>query len=173
MKLSIIPQWNNSEGGPDLDTTRCFIGRARFETLQAQISPQDTILGLDEHTALILDLAAERCQVIGRSEVHILCGSQEKTFPSGESFPITELGPFQPLADPWQDIPPAISSRFQQQTESKAEIVPSEVQLLVEARQSARQNREWAEADRLRLAIQSLGWSVKDTPLGPQSEKLK
>ncbi len=29
-ELSIVPHWNNSEGGADLDTSRCFIGMDRF-----------------------------------------------------------------------------------------------------------------------------------------------
>jgi hypothetical protein len=171
--LTVIPHWNNAEGGPDLDTSRCFIGRSRFESLQAQIPREDTLVGLDEHTALIIDMEAESCQVIGRSDVHILRGGNETVFSNGSSFSISELGSYHPLSDPWQDIPVEIARRFQEGSESQNHIVPAEVQLLVNARQEARQNREWAEADRIRLAIQDLGWAVKDTPTGPQTEKLK
>ncbi len=37
--------------------------------------------------------------------------------------------------------------------------------------QAARQNKQWAESDQLRSKISDLGWSVKDTPSGPQLER--
>ncbi len=45
--------------------------------------------------------------------------------------------------------------------------VPSEVHALVDQRQTARSNKQWAESDRLRDAIAALGWVVKDTKAGP------
>jgi len=45
----------------------------------------------------------------------------------------------------------------------KREELPAEVQQLVEARRRARESKNWAESDRLRDAIQSLGFIVKDT----------
>jgi cysteinyl-tRNA synthetase len=41
--------------------------------------------------------------------------------------------------------------------------LPEEVQKLVEARRRARETKNWAESDRLREAIQKLGYLVKDT----------
>ena len=43
-----------------------------------------------------------------------------------------------------------------------------EVLALVEERQLARANKQWAESDRLRDAIAALGWLVKDTKDGPK-----
>ncbi len=43
------------------------------------------------------------------------------------------------------------------------EEVSADVQRLVEARRRARESKNWAESDRLRDAIQSLGYIVKDT----------
>ena len=45
---------------------------------------------------------------------------------------------------------------------------PAEVVELSDARERARANRDWAEADRLRAEIGSLGWEVRDGPDGPQ-----
>jgi cysteinyl-tRNA synthetase len=42
---------------------------------------------------------------------------------------------------------------------------------LLEARQQARENKEWAESDRLRDEIASLGWQVQDTPEGAKLVK--
>ena len=48
----------------------------------------------------------------------------------------------------------------------RPEELPPEVQQLVEARQEARENKQWDASDRLRDEIQDLGYSVQDTPEG-------
>ncbi|HBN07868.1 MAG TPA: cysteine--tRNA ligase [Cyanobacteria bacterium UBA8530] len=55
--------------------------------------------------------------------------------------------------------------------EKKEEFIPEEVFALVEARQTARKNREFAEADSIRVRIQGLGFLVEDTAQGPQVRK--
>jgi cysteinyl-tRNA synthetase len=45
---------------------------------------------------------------------------------------------------------------------------PAEVIDLVQARERARYNRDWAEADRLRAEIRAHGWEVRDGPGGPE-----
>ncbi len=44
---------------------------------------------------------------------------------------------------------------------------PAEVHDLVQARERAREQRDWPEADRLRTEIQAHGWEVRDGPDGP------
>ncbi len=46
--------------------------------------------------------------------------------------------------------------------------IPAAVLALVEQRQVARANKQWAESDRLRDAVAELGWVVKDTKEGPK-----
>ncbi|MBU1694574.1 MAG: cysteine--tRNA ligase [Verrucomicrobia bacterium] len=45
------------------------------------------------------------------------------------------------------------------------------IQGLVARRQQARAEKNWPEADRLRKELLALGWTVKDTPRGPQLKK--
>lgn len=45
---------------------------------------------------------------------------------------------------------------------------PDEVKTLSAARERARRGRDWAEADRLRERLRSLGWEVRDGPDGPE-----
>ena len=45
---------------------------------------------------------------------------------------------------------------------------PDEVRALSDARERARAGRDWAEADRLREQLRSLGWEVRDGPRGPE-----
>jgi cysteinyl-tRNA synthetase len=49
-------------------------------------------------------------------------------------------------------------------------VVPADVQKLVEARQRARTEKRWADADALRAAIEAAGFTVRDTAAGPVAE---
>ncbi len=49
--------------------------------------------------------------------------------------------------------------------------VEPEVLKIVELRQEARRNRNWAEADRLREELAVRGWDVQDTPQGPKVKR--
>jgi len=50
--------------------------------------------------------------------------------------------------------------------------IPADVLALVELRTAARAQKNWAESDRLRAAIEAAGYSVKDTPQGPKVRAL-
>ena len=176
LNLVIVSHWNNNDGGAELDTSRCFIGQERFEQLTAILPADSVILGLDEHTGLILDLEAAECSVVGRDAVHILREGQETEFHNGDTFPIQLLGNYRPLDDCSTGLPAAVFQQAitaQQQaadsTSAPVEI-PGRVQELVALRQAAREAKQWSESDRLRNEISVLGWLVKDTPAGPQLE---
>ena len=57
-------------------------------------------------------------------------------------------------------------------TEKKEEEIPQEILDLVEQRKVARQDKNWAESDRLRDLIAEKGYSVKDTKDGVEVSKL-
>jgi cysteinyl-tRNA synthetase len=50
--------------------------------------------------------------------------------------------------------------------------IPDEIQALVDARQRARQEKQWALSDQLRDQIQERGYRVQDTPQGIKVFKL-
>jgi cysteinyl-tRNA synthetase len=52
-----------------------------------------------------------------------------------------------------------------------ADTVPAEALSLLEQRQQARQAKNWAEADRVRNELTSLGWVIQDTPQGPKLKR--
>lgn len=174
LSLAIIPHWNNNEGGADVDTSHCFIGSARFEQLQAELDPGVTVLGIDEHSSLVIDLAGQACKVYGRDGVHILRGGKEARFCEGDDFPIAELGNFAPLKDPQEGIQPSVWQQVIEAEEKRAadqqssQLAPPEIEALVAERQEAREQRNWYEADRLRQVLLDKGWAVKDTPSGPE-----
>jgi cysteinyl-tRNA synthetase len=51
---------------------------------------------------------------------------------------------------------------------ARAESAPPEAIELADRRAAAREARDWAEADRLRDELRSLGWEVRDGPEGPE-----
>jgi cysteinyl-tRNA synthetase len=50
--------------------------------------------------------------------------------------------------------------------EPREERIPDDVRALAEARAEARRAKQWAEADRLRGALQAAGWEMEDRPDG-------
>ena len=169
LSLVVVPHWNNNDGGDELDTSRCFMGRARFEPLVAMLPAGQTIVGLDEHTSLGLDFATARCLVMGRGGVTVLREGQAEVFARGRAFPLAKLGAFQ-LPEPQSGIPAAVwNSVNAAPDEAAGPAEPSaEVQRLAELRQAARDRRDWPAADALRVEIEAQGWSVQDTPGGPK-----
>jgi hypothetical protein len=147
------------------------MGQARFTQLLALLPSPATVVGIDEHTALMLDLEAMMCQVMGRGAITLLRDGQEQRFPSGRTFAITELGLFH-LPEPQVGLPPEVwasvqAAQAQAQTAPAPELSP-DVLTMVEERETARTHRDWAHADTLRERIATLGWRVLDTPQGPR-----
>jgi len=90
LDLIVIPHWNNAEGGTH-DTRFCFMGAPRFEKLVALLGEDIPVLGLDEHTACILDLAANEAEVKGIGTVVFRQNDREVRFKSGERFSMDVL----------------------------------------------------------------------------------
>lgn len=68
-QLTIIPHLNNKEGGIKTDTSYCFIGKERFFKLLRLLPQKETVWGIDEHTALIIDLKTKKLQVMGKGKL--------------------------------------------------------------------------------------------------------
>jgi hypothetical protein len=172
LSLALIPHWNNAEGGVDLDTSFCFMGQARWLELLPMLPAETTVVGIDEHTTLLLDLADRSCQVLGRGSVTLLQQGVERVFARGSRFGIEALGPYRPLAsnddislEVWELSAPA-------EPPASAASPSPEVLALVEARRQARGARDWARADALRGELAVLGWAVRDTPDGMQLDPI-
>jgi len=172
--LSFIPHWNNTDGGQDVDTSRCFMGRERFEAWCSQLPADHTTLGLDEHTGLVIDFQARQCLVMGVSSVSLARACSPAIFPSGSTIPLDEIGPFK-LPDPLSSGISAEAWEMVNHASPPASVMdetpPPEALTLAEARQAARARKDWAAADDYRRQILALGWTVQDTPEGPKLVK--
>src|SRR5512140_694739 len=169
--VSFIPHWNNAEGGDDVDTSRCFVGRERFDVWCNSLPAENTTVGLDEHTGLIIDFEAGECEVSGVSSVSLVHDCQARIFPAGARFPLGELGtPGRP--EPFEEgISQTAWDLINNAPEPEDERPSDEVLALVDQRQQARASKQWAESDRLREQISALGWTVQDTKDGPKLVK--
>jgi len=87
MNWAVIPHWNNAEGG-NHDTRFCFMGEPRIAQLEAQLPDGTGLLGLDEHTALIIDLAQERAEIRGMGSVTLRRHGGEQVFTKGDRVPL-------------------------------------------------------------------------------------
>jgi len=166
LHLSFIPHWNNADGGVDLDTSRCFIGMDRFAEW-CQLVPSETeTVGLDEHTGLIMDFETGLCEVSGVSSVSLVRECNPEMYPSGSKFPLSELGEFR-IPEPLEkDIPAEVWEMCLNAPPLESDQPSEAVIALVEQRVLARANKNWAESDKLRDQIASLGWTVQDSKDG-------
>jgi cyanophycinase-like exopeptidase len=167
--LSFIPHWNNTDGGEDVDTSRCFMGRERFDEWCGQLPGDHTTLGLDEHTGIVFDFQKRECLVTGVSSVSLVRACNPAIYPAGSTIPLEEIGPFHEPAPLEKGISLAaweLVTNASPPASVMDESPPSVALTLAEARQQARTRKDWAAADDYRRQILSLGWTVQDTPEG-------
>jgi cyanophycinase-like exopeptidase len=88
--LIVVPHWNNAEGGSH-DTRFCFMGEPRFQQLEALLPDDSTILGVDEHTACIIDLESQQIDIQGIGDITIRRRGREIKFGKGEQIPFEVL----------------------------------------------------------------------------------
>ncbi len=88
--LVVIPHWNNAEGG-NHDTRFCYMGEGRLRQLESLLPEDTSILGLDEHTACLMDLEKDEAVIKGIGSVTLRRGNVERIFHKGERFPLQVL----------------------------------------------------------------------------------
>ena len=96
LPVVVIPHWNNAEGGTH-DTRFCYMGEPRLIQLERMLPPGTPILGIDEHTACILDFLAGQVLIRGVGEVTFRHGGDRKVFQDGEVLTLEE---FKRMAQP-------------------------------------------------------------------------
>jgi hypothetical protein len=166
LHVSIIPHWNNADGGVDLDTSRCFIGMDRFAEWCDLLPSENETIGLDEHTGLIVDFESGLCEVSGVSSVSLVRECDPEMYASGSKFSLSELGTVRLPDPPEKDIPPHVWDMCINAPPLEEEQPSEQVVALVQQRLLARASRNWAESDKLREEIAALGWTVQDSKGG-------
>ena len=88
--LVVIPHWNNAEGGTH-DTRFCYMGEVRFRALESLLPNDVSVLGLDEHTACILDLNKDEAAIKGIGRVTLRRHGAEMAYEKGDCFSLDVL----------------------------------------------------------------------------------
>jgi cyanophycinase-like exopeptidase len=186
----VIPHYDNQEGA-NYDTSRCYLGERRLALMEKELPPGVATLGVDEHTALVIDLEADSIQVLGKSHGYWRLNGEVRVLENGSNTPLQELRTLDVLDVP---IPAAPVVTTASQPADLAQVVldggegavaalAQLVQLgatggegfidpapLVEgvlaARVNARASGQYELADELRDALVKAGIDVQDTPQG-------
>jgi hypothetical protein len=90
LRAAVVPHWDNAEGG-NHDTRFCYMGETRLRRLEGQLPKGTFVLGVDSHTALLLDLEARTASVAGLGGVTVRVAGRATVFPSGSAVPIATL----------------------------------------------------------------------------------
>jgi hypothetical protein len=90
LRLAAVPHWNNAEGG-NHDTRFCFMGEPRFGVLESMLPPDTGVLGIDEHTACIIDLGRGEVRIRGVGRVTLRLNGAETVFGTADTVPLSAL----------------------------------------------------------------------------------
>ena len=98
----VIPHYNNAEGGHH-DTRFCYMGERRLSAMERELAEEIFVLGIDEHTGLVLDLDANTATVVGKGVVSLRLRGNTSEIASGEVFSIDRL------RNPWSDLQTSVA----------------------------------------------------------------
>ncbi len=90
LRVALIPHYDNTEGGTH-DTRFCYLGEERLAQLEHELPDGAFVLGVDEHTALCIDLDAERAEVAGHGGVTVRVLGRSVRLESGEAIPLRRI----------------------------------------------------------------------------------
>lgn len=65
INAAVIPHYDNQEGG-NHDTRFCYLGERRLAMLEPELPDSAFVIGLDEHTGVIMDLDADTAEIVGK-----------------------------------------------------------------------------------------------------------
>jgi hypothetical protein len=90
INAAVIPHYDNTEGGHH-DTRFCYLGEARLHVFESLLDDETYVLGVDEHTGLVIDLDEGTATVVGNSTVTIRLRSESFVYQVGDIIPLAVL----------------------------------------------------------------------------------
>ena len=94
INAAVIPHYDNAEGG-NHDTRYCYLGETRLRMFEKMLDEDTYVLGIDEHTGLVIDLDAPVAKVVGNGTVTLRLREDSFTYETGTTIPLSVL------QDPW------------------------------------------------------------------------
>jgi hypothetical protein len=102
----VVPHFDNAEGGR-YDTRYCYLGEERLASLERDLPDEVGVLGVDEHTALLVDLADRTVRVAGTGTLTVRRRGRCRSFPAGSRLPLAELDALLRGEEPADRVAPA------------------------------------------------------------------
>jgi hypothetical protein len=90
INAAVIPHYNNTEGGHH-DTRFCYMGERRLSALEREFPSNVYVLGIDEHTGVVLDIDADTATVVGKGLLTLRVGGVSTEFATGSVLPLDRL----------------------------------------------------------------------------------
>ena len=90
INAAVIPHYDNAEGG-NHDTRFCYLGETRLRMFEKMLDDDTYVLGIDEHTGLVIDLDASVAKVVGNGTVTLRLREDSVTYETGSTIPLTTL----------------------------------------------------------------------------------
>lgn len=91
ISAAVIPHFDNREGGRH-DTRYCYLGSQRLDAMEADLPPDVGVLGVDEHTAVVVDTADGTATVHGAGVMTLRHRGVSEVVPAGDSISLRDLG---------------------------------------------------------------------------------
>jgi hypothetical protein len=90
LAAAVIPHYDNAEGR-DYDTRYCYLGERRLAAMERELPADAAVLGVDEHTAVLIDLQAGQVEVRGRGGLTVRRAGASTLLPAGTRLSVAEL----------------------------------------------------------------------------------
>jgi hypothetical protein len=90
LDVALIPHYDNAEGGR-YDTRHCYLGERRLAGMERDLPAGAAVLGVDEHTAVLIDLRTDGIEIRGRGGVTVRRSGDSVVLPSGTRLSVAEL----------------------------------------------------------------------------------
>lgn len=90
LPVTVIPHYDNNEGG-NHDTRMCYLGETRLRMIEGDLPADSFILGVDEHTGVVLDLDADTAEIFGKGVLTLRKDGASITIPAGVTVGIDVL----------------------------------------------------------------------------------
>ncbi|MFE3381459.1 hypothetical protein [Streptomyces anulatus] len=90
LPVAVIPHYDNTEGGTH-DTRFCYLGEPRLAALEHELPDESAVLGIDEHTAVVVDLDTSWVRVWGRGVMTIRRRGVSVPVPGGTTLTVEQL----------------------------------------------------------------------------------
>lgn len=91
ISAAVIPHFDNREGGRH-DTRFCYLGSQRLDAMETDLPPDVGVLGVDEHTAVVVDTADGTATVHGAGGMTLRHRGVSEVVPAGDSISLRDLG---------------------------------------------------------------------------------